>query len=60
MSEYTSKNGLLFTNDMNTLVGIDTSSGEFNGLVPYGPKEIVDEAFAGTTVTSITLPDSIK
>ena len=60
MSDYTSKNGLLFTNDMNTLVGIDSSSNEFTGLVPYGPKEIADEAFAGTSVTSISLPDSVK
>ena len=60
MSDYTSKNGLLFTNDMNTLVGIDSASGEFTGAVPYGPKEIADEAFAGTSVTSITLPDSVK
>ena len=60
MSDYTSKNGLLFTNDMNTLVGIDSSSNEFTGAVPYGPKEIADEAFAGTSVTSISLPDSIK
>ena len=60
MSDYTSKNGLLFTNDMNTLVGIDSSSNEFNGQVPYGPKEIIDEAFAGSSVTSISLPDSVK
>lgn len=60
MSDYTSKNGLLFTNDMNTLVGIDPASSEFNGTVPYGPKEIADEAFAGTNVTSISLPDSVK
>ena len=60
MSDYTSKNGLLFTNDMNTLVGIDPASSEFTGSVPYGPKEIADEAFAGTNVTSISLPDSVK
>ncbi|WP_027727941.1 leucine-rich repeat domain-containing protein [Treponema sp. C6A8] len=60
MSDYTSKNGLLFTSDMNVLVGIDSASSEFNGQVPYGPKEIADEAFAGTNVSSITLPDSVK
>ena len=60
MSDYTSKNGLLFTNDMNTLVGIDSASSEFTGAVPYGPKEIADEAFAGTNVSSISLPDSVK
>ena len=60
MSDYTSKNGLLFTSDMNVLVGIDSSSSEFNGQVPYGPKEIADEAFAGTNVSSISLPDSVK
>lgn len=60
MADYTSKNGLLFTNDMKILVGIDSKSTEFNGTVPYGPEDVWAEAFADTTVSEIVLPESIK
>jgi len=60
MPDYVSKNGLLYTNDLHTVVGIDTNSNDFNGRIPYGAHEIVDEAFAGCTCESISLPDSVK
>lgn len=56
---YVQKNGLLYTEDLKTIIGIDTSSSDFTGRVPYGAHSIVSEAFAGCTCESISLPDSV-
>ena len=56
---YVQKNGLLYTEDLKTIIGIDTSSSDFTGRVPYGAHSIVSEAFAGCACESISLPDSV-
>lgn len=54
------KNGLLYSEDMHTLLGVDSESEEFNGRVPFGVHFINDEVFADSEQTSISLPDSVK
>lgn len=54
------KNGLLYSSDLHTIYGVDTSSTLFTGRVPYGVHYIQDEAFADTNYISISLPDSVK
>ena len=54
------KNGLLYSSDLHTIYGVDTSSSLFTGRVPYGVHYIQDEAFADTNYISISLPDSVK
>ena len=53
------KNGLLYTPDFKTIVGIDSSSNEFTGKVPAGAKRIEEEAFSCCDLTFIDLPDSV-
>jgi len=54
------KNGLIYTSDMMTVVGVDTESTEFTGKVPFGPKIINEEAFSACAVEEISLPDSVE
>lgn len=57
---YKHKNGLLYSDDGKTLVGIDSESTEFTGRVPYGAHIISADAFAGCNVKEISIPDSVK
>jgi hypothetical protein len=57
---YVKKNGLVYTEDMKTLVAIDSGSHEFTGRVPFGVRYIDDEVFADSFFETITLPDSIE
>ncbi|MBO4856943.1 MAG: leucine-rich repeat domain-containing protein [Treponema sp.] len=57
---YIKKNGLVYTEDMKTLVAIDSGSHEFTGRVPFGVRYIDDEVFADCLFETITLPDSIE
>lgn len=57
---YVQKDGLLFTPDGKTILGIDDDAGVFSGRVPYGAHYIDDEVFTGCSYESITLPDSIE
>lgn len=57
---FVKKNGLLYSEDLHTVVGIDSSSNEFTGRVPYGARAIEDEVFADSMYESISLPDSVK
>lgn len=57
---YIKKNGLLYTEDLHTVVGIDSTSKEFIGRIPYGAHRIEDEVFADTDYQSISVPDSVK
>lgn len=57
---YIKKNGLLYSADMQTIVGIDTSSSEFTGRVPFGARAIDGEVFSGCNYEQISLPDSVK
>lgn len=61
MSEsFVHKNGLIYTNDLMTVIGVDTDSSEFTGKVPFGPKIINEEAFSECSVEEISLPDSVE
>ncbi|MCR4734204.1 MAG: leucine-rich repeat domain-containing protein [Treponema sp.] len=61
MSEmYIKKNGLLYSQDMRTLLGVDLSSGEFTGRVPFGVHFLEDELFTECPYESISLPDSVE
>ncbi len=53
------KNGLLYTPDYKTVVGIDSNSNEFTGKVPVGARRIEEEAFSCCDLTFIDLPDSV-
>ncbi len=57
---YVKKNGLVYTEDMKTLVAIDSESHAFTGRVPFGVRYIDDEVFADCFFETITLPDSIE
>ena len=57
---YVNKNGLVYTEDMKTLVAIDSESHAFTGRVPFGVRYIDDEVFADCFFETITLPDSIE
>lgn len=61
MDEITSKkNGLVYSDDESVVVGIDSSSDEFTGTVPYGPVRIEEEAFSCCALENIVLPDSVE
>ena len=57
---YIKKNGLLYTDDMHTVVGVDDTSTDFTGRVPFGAHRIDDDVFSDCPYESISLPDSIK
>lgn len=61
MSEmYVKKNGLLYSQDMRTLLGVDISSSEFTGRVPFGVHFLEDELFTECPYESMSLPDSVE
>ena len=57
---YIKKNGLLYSADGKTVIGVDDTSHEFTGRIPYGAHFIDDEVFCECPYESITLPDSLK
>lgn len=60
MGEYIKKNGLLYSPDMYTVIGVDYTSTEFSGRIPYGAHAIDDEVFSDCPYESISIPDSVK
>lgn len=54
------KNGLIYSEDMATLLGVDTSTNEFTGRIPFGVHNIDDELFTDAPFESISMPDSVK
>ena len=60
MNETVKKNGLVLSSDMKILYGIDTSSSEFAGNVPYGVERIEEDAFSCSELTEIILPETVK
>jgi len=60
MADYIKKNGLLYSPDMHTVLGVDDTSTEFTGRIPYGAHAIDDEVFSDCPYESITIPDSVK
>lgn len=57
---YIIKNGLIYTPDLRTVIGVDVESGTFNGRVPFGAHFIDDEVFSECPYENISLPDSIE
>ena len=60
MGSYIKKNGLLYSEDMHTVLGVDDTSTDFSGRVPFGAHRIDDEVFSECPYESISLPDSVK
>ena len=54
------KNGLVYTEDMKTVLGVDEESTLFSGTVPNGADAVGAEAFTCCKFTRISLPESIK
>ncbi|MCR4580798.1 MAG: leucine-rich repeat domain-containing protein [Treponema sp.] len=57
---YIKKNGLLYSPDLKTVLGVDDTSSDFTGRVPFGAHYIDDEVFSDCPYESISLPDSLK
>ena len=60
MGSYIKKNGLLYSEDLHTVVGVDDTSTEFTGRVPFGAHRIEDDVFSDCPYESISLPDSVE
>ena len=60
MSSFIKKNGLLYSEDLHTVVGVDDTSTDFTGRVPFGAHRIDDEVFSDCPYESISLPDSVE
>ena len=54
------KNGLVYTEDMKTVLAVDEESTLFSGTVPNGADAVGAEAFTCCKFTRISLPESIK
>ena len=59
MSSFIKKNGLLYSEDLHTVLGVDDTSTDFTGRVPFGAHRIDDEVFSDCPYESINLPDSV-
>lgn len=53
------KNGLIYTDNFKVVVGIDTDSKEFTGVVPNGATSVEEEAFSCSGLKEVSLPDSV-
>mgnify|MGYP003498902055 CR=1 FL=1 len=60
MNDFIKKNGLIYSEDLKTLVGIDFENNTFMGRVPFGVHYIEDDVFAGCSYQSVSLPDSVE
>ncbi len=59
MEQIVRKNGLLYTPDLHTVLGVDVESGEFTGRVPFGAHYIDEEVFTECPYEKMELTDSI-
>ncbi len=59
MASYIKKNGLLYSEDSHTVLGVDDTSNDFTGRVPFGAHRIDDDVFSDCPYESISLPDSV-
>ena len=59
MEQIVRKNGLLYTPDLHTVLGVDVESGEFKGRVPFGAHYIDEEVFTECPYEKVDLPDSV-
>ncbi len=60
MGSYIKKNGLLYSEDLHTVIGVDDTSNDFTGRIPFGAHRIDDDVFSDCPYESISLPDSVK
>lgn len=60
MSSFIKKNGLLYSEDLHTVLGVDDTSTEFTGRIPFGAHRIDDEVFSDCPYESISIPDSVN
>ena len=59
MGSYIKKNGLLYSEDLHTVLGVDDTSKEFTGRIPFGAHRIDDDVFSECPYESLSLPDSV-
>ena len=59
MEQIVRKNGLLYTPDLHTVLGVDIENGEFKGRVPFGAHYVDEEVFTECPYEKVTLPDSV-
>lgn len=57
---FVKKNGLLYTEDLQEIIGVDIETQEFTGKIPFGAKSIDDEVFTDSPYEQISVPESIK
>ncbi len=61
MSElFIKKHGLLYSSDLHTVIGVDDTSTEFKGRIPYGARAVDAEVFSDCPYQSVSIPDSVK
>ena len=53
------KGGLIYSPDYKVVLGVDASSQEFNGTIPYGAERIEEEAFSCSNVSKVIFPESV-
>ncbi len=59
MEQIARKNGLLYTPDLHTVLGVDVETDEFKGRVPFGAHYVDEEVFTECPYEKIDLPDSV-
>ena len=59
MEQIVRKNGLLYTPDLHTVLGVDVESGEFKGRIPFGAHYIDEEVFTECPYEKVDIPDSV-
>ena len=59
MDQIVRKNGLLYTPDLHTVLGVDIETGEFKGRIPFGAHYVDEEVFTECPYEKIDLPDSV-
>ena len=59
MEQIVRKNGLLYTPDLHTVLGVDIESDEFKGRIPFGTHYVDEEVFSECPYEKIDLPDSV-
>lgn len=56
---FVKKNGLLYTEDLKEIIGVDIETEEFTGKIPYGAVSIDDEVFTESPYEQIFVPESV-
>ena len=59
MEQIVRKNGLLYTPDLHTVLGVDVGSGEFTGRIPFGAHYVDEEVFTECPYEKMDIPDSV-